>query len=456
MKKKPQHHSNSTLSSRDLSVLWHPCTQMKDHENIPLIPIKRAEGVYLIDHQDKRYIDGISSWWVNILGHNHPNIVAAIQEQAAQLQHSIFAGFTHQPAIELAETLVDITPSGLQRVFYGENGSSAVEIALKMSVHYWLNQGRPNKHKFVNLANGYHGETIAALSVSDVALYKQQYGSLLLEGFTAPSPDCFYRESGESWHDYSVRQFEKMSALLEKHHHQIAAVIVEPLVQCAGYMRMYHPIYLSLLKSACEKLDIHLIADEIAVGFGRTGTLFACEQANITPDILCLSKGLTGGALPLSAVITTETMYQAFYDDYKNLTAFLHSHSFTGNPIGCSAALACIQTLQNEHWIEKNQHLIQQLKQLKERFSSHPHVGDVRQTGTILAIEMMKDPVAKIEYDWQERRGMVVYQYALEQGALLRPLGNVIYFMTPYVIQEEELNRLADIAWQGIELATRD
>lgn len=279
---------NASLKQRDLAVLWHPCSQMKDYERYPMTPIKRGEGVYLEDFDGNRYIDAVSSWWVNLFGHSNPTIANAMKEQVDKLEHVIFAGFTHEPAIDLAEQLVAMTPEGLDRVFYGENGSSAVEIALKMSLHYWQLAGKPEKTQFIALESGYHGETTGALAVSDLGLYKAPYKPLMFDVKTAPSPDCFYREEGESWHDYSLRQFEKMRALVEREHHNVAAIIVEPLVQCASGMRMYHPVYLSELRKLCDQYDVHLIADEIAVGFGRTGTLFACEQADISL-ILCVS-----------------------------------------------------------------------------------------------------------------------------------------------------------------------
>ena len=446
----------NSLAQRDLSVLWHPCTQMKDHETYPLIPIEKGEGAYLIDFEGNRYIDAISSWWVNILGHGNKNIATAIGKQAAQLEQVIFAGFSHQPAIELAEHLVDITPDGLSRVFYADNGSAAVEVALKMSFHYWLNQGKPEKKRFVALKNGYHGETLGALSVGDVALYKETYEPLLFDVLMAPSPDCFYRNEDDSWQDYSLRQFKAMEALIEQSHQEIAAIILEPLVQCAGNMRMYHPIYLQKIRQLCDHYQVHLIADEIAVGFGRTGAWFACNHAAITPDFMCLSKGLTGGFLPLSAVLTRDSVYQAFYHDYESLKGFLHSHSYSGNPIACAAAVATIKTLKENNIIEQNQKLVHKLSQIKETFKEHPYVGDVRQTGMILAVEMMRDPKQKVEFDWRERRGMKVYQYALSKGVLLRPLANVVYFMPPYVITEQELDYVAQVAWEGIDRATQD
>ncbi len=448
--------NNAALMQRDLQVLWHPCTQMKDHETLPLIPIRRGKGVWLEDFDGNRYIDAISSWWVNLFGHANPRINARITAQLERLEHVLLAGFSHEPAIELAERLVRITPPGLERCFFADNGSSAVEVALKMSFHYWRNLGQKRKTRFVTLGNSYHGETLGALAVGDVALYKQTYEPLLLQPLTVPSPDCFEREPGVSWEEHSRRMFDAMEEALARHADEVCAVIVEPLVQCAGNMRMYHPVYLRLLREACNRYGVHLIADEIAVGFGRTGTLFACEQAGISPDLLCLSKGLTGGYLPLSVVLTKERIYQAFYDDYERLTAFLHSHSYTGNPIGCAAALATLEIFDSEPVIERNRETAKRMGEAVEHLREHPHVGEIRQTGMILAIEMVREKDSKTPYPWQERRGLRVYRHALSQGALLRPLGNVIYFMPPYVIEPAEIQALARIAEEGIQLATRD
>jgi adenosylmethionine-8-amino-7-oxononanoate aminotransferase len=448
--------SNRVFSDRDLSVLWHPCTQMKDHETFPIIPIKKGSGAWLEDFEGNRYLDAISSWWVNLFGHANPAINDAIKEQLDTLEHVILAGFTHEAAVSLAEKLVEITPRGLSRCFYADNGSSAVEVALKMSFHYWRNLGQTQKTKFITLENSYHGETLGALAVGNVALYKETYGPLLMDVITVPGPDCYYREPGESWENYCIRRFSLMEATLARHADTTCAVIVEPLVQCAGNMRMYDPVYLKLLREACNKYNVHLIADEIAVGFGRTGSLFACEQAAITPDFICLSKGLTGGYLPLSVVLTTDQIYQAFYDDYQKLTAFLHSHSYTGNALACRASLATIAIFQQQNIIEKNKRLAEAMAKAAARFNEHPQVAEVRQTGMILAIELVKNKQTREPYPWQERRGLRVYQYALSKGVLLRPLGNVIYFMPPYVVTEDEIRLIADVAWAGIQLAVQD
>lgn len=449
--------NNLNLFQRDLAVLWHPCSQMKDHHTgIPMIPIKSGQGAWLEDFAGTRYLDAISSWWVNLFGHANPVINQALKDQLDTLEHVIFGGFTHQPAVELAEKLVEITPDGLNKCFFADNGSSAVEIALKMSFHYWRNLGQLQKTKFITLENSYHGETLGALAVGNVPLYKETYGPLLMDVISVPSPDCYYRESGESWESYSLRRFEDMEQTLARHADSVCAVIVEPLVQCAGSMRMYHPIYLQKLREACNRHNVHLIADEVAVGFGRTGTLFACEQANISPDFLCLSKGLTGGYLPLSAVLTSNDVYQAFYDDYQNLTAFLHSHSYTGNPLGCRAALASIGLFQQQDVLARNRELAAAMATAVQHFDDHPNVGEVRQTGMIVAIELVADKSSRQPYPWQQRRGLRVYQHALSQGVLLRPLGDVIYFMPPYVINEQEIELMANVAWQGIQLAVQD
>jgi adenosylmethionine-8-amino-7-oxononanoate aminotransferase len=447
---------NADLVARDLAVLWHPCTQMKDHEQLPLVPIRRGEGVWLEDFEGKRYLDAVSSWWVNLFGHANPRINRALKAQLDELEHVILAGFAHLPALELAERLVALTPPGLTRCFFSDNGSTAVEVALKMSYHYWRNVGETRRTRFVNLTNSYHGETLGALAAGDASLYKSTYEPLLMDMLTAPSPDCWQRAAGESCADYARRMIGPMRAILERHAEEVCAVLVEPLVQCAGYMRMYDPVYLTLLRQLCDRHRVHLILDEVAVGFGRTGTLFACEQAGISPDFLCLSKGLTGGYLPLAATLTTERVYEAFYDDYQTLRAFLHSHSYTGNPLGCRAALASLDIFEQDNVCAGNRELARAMAETTAHFADHPHVGEVRQRGMILAVELVRDRATKEPYPWQERRGLRVYRHALTRGVLLRPLGNVIYFMPPYVITPDEIRLLAEVAWEGIQLATRE
>jgi adenosylmethionine---8-amino-7-oxononanoate aminotransferase len=447
---------NAPYVARDLAHVWHPCTQMKDHErDVPMIPIRRGAGVWLEDFEGRRYLDAVSSWWVNLFGHANPRINAAVRAQLEELEHVILAGFTHEPVIELSEQLVALAPAGLSRCFYADNGSSAVEVAVKMSFHYWRNAGRGGKRRFITLSNSYHGETLGALAVGNVELYKAIYQPLLMPVITVPSPDCFEREPGESWAEHSRRKFSHMEEALARHASETAAVIVEPLVQCAGGMRMYDPVYLALLREACDRHEVHLIADEIAVGFGRTGTMFACEQAGIRPDLLCLSKGLTAGYLPLSAVMTTEPIYAAFYDEYTRLTAFLHSHSYTGNALACAAARACLAIFREDPVIERNRALAAHLAERIRPLADHPHVAEVRQRGMIAAVELVRDKASRTPYPWQERRGLVAYRHGLERGVLLRPIGSVIYFMPPYVITPAEIDLMVDVAREGIDLATR-
>ncbi|HEX9206725.1 MAG TPA: adenosylmethionine--8-amino-7-oxononanoate transaminase [Steroidobacteraceae bacterium] len=445
------------LAERDLRVVWHPCTQMKDHEWLPLIPVERGAGVWLYGADGRRYLDAISSWWVNLFGHANPRINAAITAQLGRLEHVILAGFTHEPAVRLAERLTELAPPGLTRCFYADNGSSAIEVALKMSYHYWRNRGHTGKRRFVTLAGSYHGETLGALAVGNVELYKEIYQPLLMDVITAPSPDAYECEPGETPDDRARRALAAMEGILAQHAHETCAVLVEPLVQCAAGMRMHSPLYLKQLREACDRHDVHLIADEIAVGFGRTGTLFACEQAAVTPDFLCLSKGLTGGYLPLSAVLTNEDVYAAFYDEYAQLRAFLHSHSYTGNALACSAALATLDIFASDDVIARNRVLAEHLgRRARECLEGLEHVAEVRQSGMIVAAELARQGDRRQPFDWRERRGLRVYRHGLEHEALLRPIGNVVYFMPPYVITPEQIDGLVATARDGIVAATCD
>jgi adenosylmethionine---8-amino-7-oxononanoate aminotransferase len=439
--------------TRDLAVVWHPCTQMRDHERVPMLSIARGDGVWLYDHSGKRYLDAISSWWTNLFGHSNRRIGAAVKDQLDRLEHVLLAGCTHEPAVMLAEELLHVAPPGFARVFYADNGSSAVEVALKMSFHYWRNCGQSKKTRFVALTGSYHGETLGALSVTDVPLYRATYAALLNDPIFVASPDCYARESGESWEAHSTRKLGDMRRALEQHADDICAVIVEPLVQCAAGMRMYHPAYLTGLRRLCDEFGVHLIADEIAVGFGRTGTLFACEQAAIRPDFLCLSKGLTGGFMPLSAVLTTADVYDAFYAEYTSGKAFLHSHSYTGNPLACRAALETLAIFRDEPVLERNRDLAKHLATRLAPLSDHPNVAEVRQTGMIAAIELARDRKTRSPFPSEERRGLRAYLHAIEHGALLRPLGDVLYFMPPYVIEPDEIDFMVDIAIEAIDKA---
>jgi len=420
------------MRERDLANIWHPCSQMKDYETLPFIPIRSGKGAYLTDFDGNSYLDGISSWWVNLFGHSNSYINEKIKEQLETLEHVIFAGFTHEAGIRLAERLVALTPKGLDKVFFADNGSSAIEIALKMSFQYYKNQGKV-RDIFISLENSYHGETMGALAVGDVALYKEIYGEILIKTVQAASPALVNEEEA----------LADMEAHFKSYHDRVAAVVIEPLVQCAGSMAMYDASYITKLKALCEQYGIFMIADEIAVGFGRTGTMFACEQAGITPDFMCLSKGITGGYLPLSCVMTTNDVYGAFYCDYSEGKSFLDSHSYTGNALACAAANATLDIFEQEHIIEKNQEKIKSMAIMIEKFQTLPNVQEVRQRGLIAAIELKG-------YEASERIGLKIYQYALKEGVLLRPLGNVVYFMPPFIMTEVEMKKMVDIAYEAI------
>ena len=430
--------------------IWHPCTQHKDHEILPPIPIARGEGVFLIDIDGNRYIDGVSSWWVNLFGHNHPRLNRALAQQASRIAHHIFAGFTHEPAAELARRLCEAAPGDLNRVFFADNGSAAVEVALKMSFQFWQQSGRPRKTRFVSLTEAYHGETLGALSVGGCDLYRDIYRPILLEGFQVQGPDCFRCPYGRSRGDCEAECFEAMETLVAAGHEEIAAVIIEPLIQGAAGMRIYPPVYLRRLRDLCSRFEVHYIADEIAVGFGRTGKMFANEHAGVAPDMMCLSKGITGGYLPLSVTLTTEEIYRAFYDDYSTMKAFLHSHSYTGNPLACALAVETMKVFEEEKILESLPTRTAVLDRWADLFAALPHVGEFRRFGMVAAVELVENKEGKTPFPWQERRGWAVFRRALTKGALLRPLGNVVYFMPPLTISSQELERLLEIAFESI------
>ncbi|MBN2721709.1 MAG: adenosylmethionine--8-amino-7-oxononanoate transaminase [Campylobacterales bacterium] len=427
---------NQELMKKDIDVIWHPCTQMKDHEILPIIPIKSAKGVYLCDFEDNKYIDGISSWWVNIFGHSNSYINNKIKEQLETLEHVLLAGFTHEPAIELAHRLVDITPESLKKVFFADNGSSAIEIALKMSYHYHLNINQ-TRTLFLSLSNSYHGETIGALSVGDVSLYKKTYEPLLLQCLQTPVPIDSSKQAAQD-------ALKTLELILKENGSNISAMIIEPLVQGAGGMHMYHADYLVGARMLTAEYGVHLIADEIMTGFGRTGTMFACEQAPILPDFMTLSKGLTGGYLALSVVMTTDKIYNAFYCEYNEHKAFLHSHSYTGNPLACSAALATLELFEASDVLGENRKKSLYIKAHLENFKTLVNVKEVRVLGMIAAVELEG-------YRPEERIGLKIYEFALSRGVLLRPLGNVVYFMPPYVITIEEINKVLDVMYDAIK-----
>lgn len=434
------------------SSLWHPCTQMQTHETSPPLEVVRGEGAYLYKSDGTPIIDAISSWWVNLHGHRHPKINAAIIDQLGQLEQVMLAGFTHPPIEQLAQRLVDITPEKLTRCFFADSGSAAVEIALKMSLQYWHQSNQPKRKIFISLHNGYHGETLGSLAVTDIPLFSSQYQPLLIQHLRAPTPDLSLKEIGEADIDFITRQFASLETLLLKHHETVCAVIVEPLVQGAAGMKMYPPIYLMWLRTLCDRLNVHLIFDEIAVGFGRTGTMFALEQANVTPDFLCLSKGLTAGYLPMSCVMTTDNVYQAFYST--DMTrGFLHSHSFTGNPLAARAALASLDIFQSENTLHNNQVLIAALQSALAKLKDHPHIRHIRQTGMIGAFEYVQ--ANGQPFPRHESRGQLIAQFAMTQGVLLRPIGHQVYFIPPYCITSDEVTYVIDVARQAVEWASQ-
>ncbi|MDR5749325.1 MULTISPECIES: adenosylmethionine--8-amino-7-oxononanoate transaminase [unclassified Caballeronia] len=424
--------ANQDWVARSLAAVWHPCTQMKHHERLPLIPVARGKGAWLYDHEGRRYLDGISSWWVNLFGHANPAINAALKDQLDTLEHAMLAGCTHEPAVLLAERLSALTQRMLGHAFFASDGASAVEIALKMSFHYWRNRGQTQKREFVCLANSYHGETIGALGVTDVALFKDAYDPLIRHAHVVTSPDS---RKGD---DAARVALADMRALFEARAQHLAAVIVEPLVQCAAGMAMHDASYLMGLRALCDEFGVHLIADEIAVGCGRTGTFFACEQASVWPDFLCLSKGISGGYLPLSIVLTRDEIYAAFYDD--DLTrGFLHSHSYTGNPLACRAALATLDLFESADVLSENRRKSSLMSAALKPLVDHPNVRDLRSRGTIFAFDALIEDAAQARTF--SRR---FFENALKQALLLRPIGKTVYLMPPYILDDEELMLLAE------------
>ena len=425
---------NRHLLARSLASVWHPCSQMKHYESFPLVPIASGNGVWLRDYDNRRYIDAVSSWWVNLFGHCNPRINAAITDQLGKLEHVMLAGFTHEPVVQLSERLRELAPEGLGHCFYASDGASATEIALKMSAHYWRSSGRPDKTQFISLENSYHGETLGALSVTDVALFRDAYGALIRQQSTVPSPDWRKAAAGETAETYALRCADSLEQHLRQHHAQLAALIVEPLVQGAAGMAMHHPVYLQRARQLCDAYGVHLIADEIAVGMGRTGTMFACEQSKITPDFLLLSKGITGGYLPLSVVMTRDEIYQVFYAD-ETSRGFLHSHSYTGNPLACRAALATLDIFVQDDVLTANRAKAMYLNQIATPLRDHHAVRNWRNTGMIWAFEAVSP-----HRDFAQR----CFALALQNELLLRPIGNTVYFIPPYVISNEEMDLLVN------------
>ncbi|WP_346934703.1 adenosylmethionine--8-amino-7-oxononanoate transaminase [Clostridium sp.] len=437
---------------RDLEYIWHPCAQMKDYEELNPIVIERGEGVWLYDINGSKYLDCISSWWTNTLGHSNKRINEAIKNQIDDIEHVIFANFSNKPAIDLAEKLVAITPKGLNKVFYSDNGSSAVEIALKMSFHYNMQRNKTKKKKFVALSDAYHGETLGALSVCDIDAFNMIYKPLLLDTLRIDGPDCYRCKYGCNREQCNAECFEAMEKCLDENHEEISAVIVEPMVQGAAGMKIYSPIYLKKLCNLCDKYDVHLIVDEIAMGFGRTGEMFACNHADISPDFMCLSKGISAGYMPMSVVMTTNEIYNYFYGDYSERKSFLHSHTYAGNAMSCAIALENLKIFEEDKIIENNKEKGKLIKELTlEKAKSCKFVGEVRSIGMITAIEIVKDRDTKERYPWQSRVGYEIYKIALRKGLLLRAMGDVLYFIPPYVINKDEIEFMINTCFECIK-----
>lgn len=442
----------SELQKKDLQYIFHPCSQMKDYENLPPMVIKKAEGVYLEDEFGNRYMDCVSSWWVNLFGHCNPRINKVIKEQIDKLEHVLFVNFSHEAGIELVEELAKVVPKGIEKFLFADNGSSSIEMALKLSFQYHQQNGNPKKTKFISLSNAYHGETVGALGVGDVDIFTKTYRSLIKEGLKVDKPECFRCPYGKNFYNCEAECFERTEKLIEEYRDEIAAVIIEPVVQGAAGMKIYSPKYIVKLRELTKKYGIHLIADEIAVGFGRTGKMFAMEHAGVSPDIICMSKGLTAGYYPMAIVGITQEIYDGFYADYLEGKSFLHSHTYSGNPIGCRIALEVLRIFKDENILEMVNRKGEYLRKIaQELFKDHENIGEYRQIGMIGALEFVKNKETKELFPSEERVGYEIYKIALKKGALLRPLGNVIYFMPPYIITEEEIDKMLNICKESIE-----
>lgn len=436
---------------KDLKHIWHPYTQMKDCRNLPPVLIERSKGVKLYDDKGRFYYDTVSSWWCNVHGHNHPRIKEAIKKQLDSLEHVLFAGFTHKPAILLAERLISISPKGLTKVFFSDDGSTSVEVALKMSFQYWQNKKRVKKTKFVSLDSGYHGDTVGTMSVSGVGLFNKVFSPLFFTSFKIPSPYCYRCPIGKDKDSCDVNCIAPLARLLKERSGQIAGIIVEPLVMAAAGMIIYPKEYLIKVAALAQKYNVHLIIDEVATGFGRTGEMFACDIARVRPDFMCLSKGITSGYLPLGVTLTTDEIYKAFYADYKENKTFYHGHTYTANPICCSAALASLKVFREERTIENTKKIMPVFSEGLERFRQLPAVGDVRHMGMIGAMELVKDKKTKKSFSFEERIGLNVYKEGLKRNIILRPLGNIIYLFLPLCVKRDELEDILDRTYTAVK-----
>jgi adenosylmethionine-8-amino-7-oxononanoate aminotransferase len=444
------------LQEYDRRYVWHPFTQMKEWEAEPPLVITCGAGSWLIDSDGNRFLDGVGAIWTNVHGHCHPYINAAIKAQVDRLEHSTLLGLaSEQPAL-LAKRLIEIAPPGMAKVFYSDNGSTAVEIGIKMAFQYWRHLGRPEKSRFISFKNAYHGDTVGAMSVGGIDIFHEVFRPLLFPTIQAPSPYCYRCELCREQESNRCRRecLAELEQLMEEHAHEVAGLVIEPLLQGAGGMIVQPPGYLAKVRELCTRFDILMIADEVAVGFGRTGAMFACGQELVTPDIMALSKGITAGYLPLAATLTTRKVYDAFLGDYCELKTFFHGHTFTGNPIACAAALASLELFESDSLLESLPARIRLLGSRLQAMKELSHVGDVRQCGMIGGIELVRNKSSKEAYDWEERVGMTVCREARKHGIFLRPLGNVIVIFPPLSITESELELLLDGVEQSIRTVT--
>jgi len=457
---------NKKLEELDKKYIWHPFTQMKDWlEEKPII-ISEGRDCFIKDIYGRWYLDGVSSLWVNIFGHRKKEIDDAIKEQLDRIAHSTLLGLSNAPAIKLAEKLIQIVQKslgrnketnpplppfskgglgGLCKVFYSDNGSTAVEVAIKMAFQYWRHKGVEARSTFVSLTNAYHGDTIGAVSVGGINIFHKAFEPLLFKTYRAPSPYCYRCELDKEYPDCNFACLEKMEEIFKAYSEEIAALIIEPLVQAAGGMITSPPKYLRGVRELCTKYNILMIADEVATGFGRTGKMFACEHEDVVPDIICLSKGITGGYMPLAVTLCTDEIYNAFLGEFKDLKTFFHGHSYTGNPLACAAALACLDVFEQEHVLEGLKAKIELLEVWLKEVLNINHIGDVRSTGLMAGVELVRDKKTKEPYDWSDKMGWRVAYRARENGVFIRPLGNVIVIMPPLSISEQNLKRLLDI-----------
>ena len=448
---------NKELEELDRRLIWHPFTQMKDYMGeVPLI-IERGKGSYLVDIYGKSYLDGVSSLWVNLQGHQKKEIDDAIRKQLDRVAHSTLLGISNVPAIELAKELVKIAPAGLRKVFYSDNGSTAVEIAVKIAFQFWKQKGDgEEKHTFLSFINAYHGDTIGSVSLGGIDLFHETYGSLLFPVYRAPYPYCYRCPLARSYPSCGMECLNRVDEILSTHHQKIAGLVIEPMIQGAAGMITSPKGYVKGIRELTKKYNVLLIADEVATGFGRTGRMFACDHESISPDILCLAKGITGGYLPLAVTLTTEDIFNAFLGEYKEKKTFFHGHSYTGNPLACAAAVANLKVMKEEKVLEKLQAKIHFISEALKEYEKLGHVGDIRQLGMMVGIELVLDKATKEEYPFEDRIGTKVIGEARRNGLIIRPLGNVIVLIPPFSMSQDELNEMLSITYHSIEKVTED